>query len=313
MMNDYQKNELLESIINDHEIPHKFCYLDEDGSVWNSIANDSDFDLAKRELFILSEFLKMVSAKLEDNPFNIVHIGPGNGKEIPTIIDTLGIGRIDQFALVDINIELLAVSKSYGNEQFKDMLFPTFCHDMCNTEISNVLDSLNEKGTNANIILITANGGLLSNSSVFANIRESISPKDKLFITLETYSADKEHSILNQFKSLSITKLFANGVSHIGINDATPEHFEFEYNKEKSMVEGYFLTTQWLESHNFDNTSFDFKIPDKIKIFSTLRPTPSKLRDVLISNGYKIELFHHFEPEDCCGILCSAKSDNWYE
>ena len=303
--NSVQKQELLDSIINKQEIPHKFCYLDGDGSTWTNVTED--FDLAKREFSILHKFLKLIHGKLKEKRLNVILVGSGNGKEIPIIVNGLGIYQIVNFALIDISPELLIIAKSYGKGQFKDLEFSSFVVDMTNQSISEILKEFHKSRSSSNLILVTANGGLLSDSNVLKDLRMSMASQDQLLITLETYSEDRESIILEQFKSPSIIKLFANGVSHIGINDSTPDQFEFIYNKEKSMIEGYFLTEQWLELHNIENITFEVPISEKIKIFSSLRPTPAKFRELLIAGGFEIELFQNFEEQQICGVLCSAK------
>jgi len=301
-----QREELLKYVKRKHEIPHKFAYFNTGAKVWDSVSNDYDYDLGKRELSTLREFMQLVSAELKSNPFNILHIGSGNGIEIPIIIDTLGIQRIGYYALIDIGSELLEMAKSYGNKQCKSLKYLSFVHDMTQPGISEIAKNLKRNGASINLFLLIGNGAILSNNQVLTYVKETMNPEDRLLITLEIYSTDREKKILEQYRLPSIINLFAQQLSLIGINDHTPEQFEFVYDKGKSMIEIYFFAKEWIKEHPNENLKIEVTLPDKIKVFSSLRPTPNKLKEILTKKGFHIELFHFFEAEQCCGILCSV-------
>ena len=132
-------------------------------------------------------------------------------------------------------------------------------------------------------------------------------PDDKLIITLETYSANREVQILEQYKLPSILKLFNRSLSLIGIHNSNYDEFEFIYNKKNSTVEVYFLANKWISSPTYKNINLDFPLPNKIKIFSTFRPTQTKLKSLLDLKGFKIEIFHYFKRDMCCGVVCRVQ------
>ncbi|RCV63325.1 hypothetical protein C5S53_14335 [Methanophagales archaeon] len=301
-----QKQEILNSIKTKNEIPHKFAYLDMGADVWDAISKDPNYDLGKRELSTLKKLMRLVCAKMENERYNVLHIGPGNGVEIPIIVDGLGVHLIINYALTDISPELLKMARSYGNEHSKNLKFLSFIHDGIKLNISEIAENIRRKGSNKNLILLIANGAILSNSPVLTNVRRSMMPEDKLLITLESYSTDREKEILEQYKLPAIINLFAKCLSHIGIHDPVPEQFEFLYNRKDSMIEVYFLVEKWLKSHSTTNIQLNTPCPNKIKVFSSLRPTASELQKILTAQGFEILIFHHYMEEKCCGVLCGV-------
>jgi len=301
------KHEIITFIKTKHEIPHKFAYLKNGARIWDMVSRDPAYDLGRRELSVLRKFLQLFLERQTKEPFNILHIGPGNGLEIQTVLDTFGIKRIPNYGLVDISSELLGMSKSLVEKHSEGIKFLYFIHDVTNKEISDIAASLRQNEASSNIILLVANGAILSNSPVLTYIHKSMKPKDILLITLEVYSAKREKQILEQYKLPAILDLFGKSLSLIGIRDFSIDQFEFNYNKVKSNIEVYFDSKKWLKFHYSDNIIFDFPLPDKIKIFSSYRPTPYKLKNFLSSKGFKTEIFHYFKKEKCCGVACSVQ------
>jgi len=306
VLNFSHRHELMEAIERRHEIPHKFAYFGNGANVWDAISKDGHYDLGKRELSTLKRFLELASVNLEKKPFNILHIAPGNGIEVPIIINTLGINRIGHCALIDISQEMLKITNSYVKKRFRNLDFLSFVCDVTKPDISNTIKNLRRNDICRNIILLIANGAILSNSQVLSYIRKAMTSEDRLFVTLEVYSASREKKIIEQYKLPSIIELFAKSLALIGIHDVSSEQFEFLYNKKHSMIEVYFLAKKWLELHSNVELNLEIPLPERIKIFSSFRPTPSKLREFLINNRFKVIIFHFFKKEQCCGCLCTV-------
>lgn len=302
-----QRNELLRSIEEKHEIPHKFAYLNTGARAWDKVSKDISYDLGERELLTLRKFMQLVSKNLTNGPFNIIHVGPGNGIEIPIIVSTLGIRRISNYALIDISPECVKTAEGYGKENFNVLRFLSFIDDITTPGISKIAKIIRKSGARRNLILLIANGAILSNSACLTYIRKSMMPQDRLVITLELYSGDRENQILEQYKLPSIINLFTQTLSLIGIHDPAPKQFEFVYDKKRSMIEVYFHAKEWLKLHAAENITFDVSLPDRIKVFSSLRPTPLDFRKFLAAEGFKIQLFHFFKKERCCGVVLRLK------
>ena len=300
------KQKMFEYMISKHEVPHKFAYLDDGAEIWDILSKDLGYDLGNREQETLDYFLQQLSPEFDKQIFNILHIGTGNGKEIPIIINRLGIQHITNYILLDISPELLTIAESYAKEQYNTFEFSKMVHDITDENISNIVKKIPGNGV-MNLILIIGNGFILSEPHVLTNVRKLMSPDDRLLITLEIYSEERDCEILKQFMLPSIINLFAQSLSLIGIENPSVDEFEFVYNKEKSMIEVYFLANHWFEIHNNDKSNFDISLPDRIKVFTSLRPTASRLKELLIENGFHIEQFHYFDQDYCCGVLCSKR------
>ena len=301
-----QRHELIEAIERTGEIPLKFAYLDTGADVWDAISKDDCYDLGKRELTTLKRFLHLACGNFGKNPFNILHIGSGNGIEIPTVVENLGVDSIVHYGLVDISPGLLKMAEASGNKHFEGLKFLPFLHDVTKPNISKIAETLRQNGASRNLVLLIANGAILSNSACLNHIRKSMTLEDRFLITLEIFTQSRDKEILEQYKLPSIIILFAKSLSLAGINHLTSEELEFVYNKQKSEVEVYFLSKHWLELHGSQNVGSDVSLPERIKIFSSFRPTTFKLKKSLLSTGFKIESYHYFQKERCCGIVCKV-------
>jgi len=306
-----EKQKLIDKIVNTHNLPHKLSYFGTGATAWKIISNDPEYNLGMRERRTLQKFLKETTGKIKSE-CNIIHIAPGDGVEIPLIVDSLGPRLIKHYALIDISPELLREAASFGARKYKDLNFSIHCLDITSDELSPITEKLKKQYASKNLIFLVGNGAILSDAQVLDHIKNSMKSKDKLLVTLEFYSEERENKILEQYKLPSVLNLFTSSLAIIGVNNLKHEHFEFSYNKESSMIEVYFLKKEWCDS-NPGATGLITSLPnnfDKIKVFSSFRPTKDDLEQFLKNKGFNIEEFIQFDEEHCCGCLCSYKKDD---
>jgi len=137
-----QQKELDEFVKKKKEIPIRFCYA---GIVWNKIATDQNYKLATREIGILKKSIKIVSSKIK-KPINILHLGVGNGVEIPYIINAVGLSNIKNYAIVDINKSMLKLAKSFALKKYPKLNIKPYFRDIETTGIKDIAEELKNNG-----------------------------------------------------------------------------------------------------------------------------------------------------------------------
>lgn len=301
-----KEEKLRRPIIAKSDLPHKYAYYTTGAISWDKVANDTDYSLGRRELSTLSEFLResFVQTSLKDNAhWNILHIGSGNGKEIPDIVSSSGVQWIRNYALLDVSPELLQIAATFGRKNFPTLNILTNVFDVTDKNIRPIADDLKNDGASRNLICIVANGAILSNSFVLKSIRHAMERDDILIITLETYDEIRKEEIFDQYKLASVVNLLMQPLSLIGIEgDDVKNYFIYSYNDEQSLIEVSFTFKDWISQHQDKKDSFT-SFPDVFRIFASLRPPKGKLQEILEREGFQCEI-KDIDREHCCGAIC---------
>jgi len=80
-------------------------------------------------LKILEKSIKVVASKIS-TPINVLHLGVGNGDEIPYIIDAIGLSNIKIYAIVDINKSMLKLAKSFALKKYPKLYIKSYFRDI---------------------------------------------------------------------------------------------------------------------------------------------------------------------------------------
>ena len=78
---------------------------------------------------ILEKSIKVVASKIS-TPINVLHLGVGNGDEIPYIIDAIGLSNIKIYAIVDINKSMLKLAKSFALKKYPKLYIKSYFRDI---------------------------------------------------------------------------------------------------------------------------------------------------------------------------------------
>lgn len=295
--------EMLAATRQNGNVPHKFSYIGGGSRQWNAISKDPYYALGVRELRTLNEFMKYVNPNLPKKPFNILHIGPGNGVEIPTIVNAIGIEQISHYALIDISAGLMRKADS-TLKKCGVLRSTRFLKDVSKPGMSEISNEVRRVGGKNNLILLLANGAILSNSPLLSYIRNCMKPKDVLVITLEVYSKKREKRILEQYKLPSIVRLFSNSLFRLGIKPVALDEFDFAYNKSMSVMETFFSMEKWAKRHPVKAKALQ-QLPNLLRVFASLKPTVGALKKKLTEAGFYVDHLKYFTNEKCCGVVCS--------
>lgn len=277
------------------EIPHKLVYLDGGGQAWRAVCEDPRYDLGRRELVALARLMNHAAPWLPRGHANVVHLGPGTGREVATVVDALGPANIRQYGVVDISANLLGMAGAVVAGRLGPDRARQFRHDLSGPGLAAITRTLRHDGASFNVLMLAGNGGILSELTCLVRIGEAMAAEDRLVLTLEYYQPEREQAILDQFRLPPILNLFGRSLAPLGIRDPRPEEFDLLYNPEAALLEVYFVPGP---SRHVPH------MPDRLRVFASFRPTPEKLRTTLESCNLRVLSLDTFAEEHCCGAVC---------
>ena len=100
-------DEDLRSYLDKRIIPVRFCYPEEGGNRWHELRQDESYSLGGRELRAFREGLTNIEDIIGKQPINLVHLGPGDGIEIPILFDKFKPNGSGRYAGVDISEQMI--------------------------------------------------------------------------------------------------------------------------------------------------------------------------------------------------------------
>ncbi|MDR2581161.1 MAG: hypothetical protein LBC85_09245 [Fibromonadaceae bacterium] len=320
------KKRYLQEIIEQKPSIHSYCYHAYGADCWNEINEDQNdgYKLGSREQNYLNRTFLPSLSKMEldkDPQYNVLHIGVGSGIEIENVVAGIGVAKkkISKYAIVDVSFHIIErvkekVKQLKGSNKIMNTVFSDknidFIYsdpvDVTKISLSNVkyYDVFSDNTFNANdikdkplIIILVANGYLLSQESLLKNIFKFMRPGDYLLITTEINNSvvdgkkneENLDKIINPYKSQSGLKLFNISLNLLGIDTVNADYYDFDFPEN---VKGYkndvfigdFLLAKWRDKHiDFklddtfesvdDNMRRTFDRMDKIQIFQSFKPS----------------------------------------
>ncbi len=279
----------------DHALPHKFVYRNGGAPIWDAIQRDAEYLLGSRELRTLDDTVRSFATQTGNTSFNVIHLGPGNGAEVPIVVGGVTRERIRSYVLLDISSEMLALAESRIRCELGCLNLLCVEHDVSDRGLSTISGRVRALCGSPNLFVLAGNGGMLSELACLRSVREAMVAEDRLLITLEFFEPDRKEAILKQFGIRSIVDLFGRSLAQLGIREPRPEEFEFRYAFETALVEVFFVPGP---SRNA------LHVPERLRVFASFRPTPERLRTTLESFGFAVHRFETFGEQHCCGVVC---------
>lgn len=229
------KKELLASLARGI-LPVKFCYPNEGGDRWDELRKNKSYSLGRREYATLVSELR----KIKTSGANVIHLGPGNGIEIPALAEALDFGKIKYFA-VDISKRMLQNTWRYQQSALEKMSGVHFV--LSDIEAPGNLEKISEfarkKGNKHNLWLVTGQGVLCSNKSFLNSLACTLKQDDRVFITVEGDDSSRREEILSTYDMFQVESLLKIGLKYAGFARGRflPAHFnESLHRVEKSFV-----------------------------------------------------------------------------
>jgi len=231
-----QRDILKKFVAEKKEIPIRIVYTQK---YWDKIAMDSSYSLASRELGALSRSVASISKFFKNKKINIIHLGVGNGVEVPFLIDAIGLKNIDTYSIVDVNRTMLDISESKIKKRYKQLRVKKFQKDIETYGIKEICKETRQGGSRINLIVLIANGVLFSNDDLAKDIIQNMKGDDFFLLSLELYQKGKDEEIKKPYLIKSVLDLLVNGVKILGYKWKY-EYFDAEINRKTRMLEVYF-------------------------------------------------------------------------
>lgn len=283
--------EALKAALQDRILPVKFCYPEEGGDLWNELVGDEEYTLAKREWAAFTKGLLKVKTAIGDAETNIVHLGPGNGREIPPLFDILKPIGTAIYAGVDISTRMIENTYRLKESYFSHVDTYWILTDIeSEGNLESVDDYVRIRGATRSLFLLNNQGVLLSNPETLENIRAAMRSQDYLFITVEGDEPDKRAEICASYDLPETRSLLSVGLQRAGYNPGKGK-FRTVFNEEKSVAEVYFT-------------------PDgeaDILCLTSYKPKEDGFRRRLDELGFVIEFMEFYNEEHTFAVLCSKK------
>ena len=170
-----QLNILKKSVKEKREIPIRVVYTQK---YWDKIAKDFSYFLASRELTALKKSIASISKILSSKKFNVIHLGVGNGIEIPFLVNAFKIKNIATYSIIDVNKTMLDISEAKIRKQYPKLKVKRFCRDIETYGIKKICQETKRGGADINLIVLIANGVLFSNDELAKDIAKNMDKKD---------------------------------------------------------------------------------------------------------------------------------------
>lgn len=316
---------------------HSCCYHVDGGDRWKAVNDSDEFDskLGGREQKYLNEvFGPQIGRQFDQKGnYNIIHIGVGSGVEIESIINNVSTRtrKIYEYILVDIsqNIiertlekinQLRGDSKIPASINFHPIIMDVTSHDpVYNSKWTSTLRY--NKNNFPFIIILVANGYLLSQKSLLTNIYHFMGAGDYLLVTTEIN--DKQDSaahekIIATYFDKPVLELFSICLRPLDIATSERQYYDFKFpslndgekgepycSYKQDILEGYFDLKLWRDKQREKYPNFTFEsikdnsinsyfmtTEDRLKIFQSYKPSSiESINDYLatIGNQWKIE------------------------
>lgn len=247
----------------------KFAYLGQGAQAWDKMRSQQSFEVGHRELEALKLICKQIEPQIREHssPINIIHIGSGNGVEIPFLFDLFHLGRQDTYTAIDISEELLQILIQRFDpsliSRVKGLNF--FQADMESSEqLSQITKTVSHLNSGINILVAAGEGTLLSQPLILQNLKSAMSTRDYVLFSIDGCNQADIQTLCNQYDSQNVKEFLSHAI-HCA-QDAGLIH-----------EKGEFLPTEFNLKENFLEIYYQTEIGQKILILRSFKPT-SKLK-----------------------------------
>ena len=284
----------LEKHMEQRVIPIRFCYPDIGGNQWHNIRKDNNYNLGNREVTALKRSLSDIRQLTKDHSTNLVHLGPGDGIEIPYLFETFKPGKNSRYAGIDISRQMLENTATLNEYNFSQIIPLWYLTDIETSEnLKQVCKDVKNKGSDRNLILLIGQGVLNSNPKTLENIFQSMESKDYLYITIEGDDPDKRKELCETYDLPAIRDLLHTGLERAGYNSKKGT-FKTIFNEEKSRVETYFKPENEKE----------------ILCLTSYKPSKSNLTERLKHHGFHVLYSRFYEDIHTFAVLCKKGGES---
>lgn len=306
LQNEKQVSEYLTAIKGRKEIPLKFVYLEEGAYNWDRLIEDKKYGLGKIENDLLKSSLPNIYRAIGQRFFNLIDVGPGNGKKAVTFIRFfLNKFKPVYYLGLDISQEMLSLAlRKLRSLQKRRVIASTEVVDFEQGNFSQATRKMRQEGYPRNVLFLLGNtiGNPFDKDRVLTNIRESMTLNDYLVIGLELADLSKIDQILKHYRQPALTRLIFFCLQNMGIKAGNGK-LKVNFNKSKSQIEVFFHFKRSVEV-NFKGEKFKYGIGDKVLLLISYKSDRSKMEKLLEKTGFHMNGFYTNRNKSYGLILC---------
>ncbi len=301
-----QQDELITALKGRKEIPLKFVYIEEGSKNWDKMVQDKMYGLGELETSLIEKNIDHIYEKLWRRKFNIVDIGPGNGKKAIPFIERFSKNYEPvHYIALDISQAMIKLAlqniKKYVKQYFRadDGII-----DFEEGNFSDLTRKFRKEKYPNNLFLLLGNtaGNPFDKDRVLTNIRESMVLEDFLLIGIELADLNNVERIVAHYKQPVVLEFVFFCLKKLGFNIEDGE-IAVQFNKEKSQIEMRFVFTKTSQVIYNDET-IEFEKNDSVLLLISYKSTRNQLEDLLERTGFKISKFMTNENKSYAIVLC---------
>lgn len=217
-------------------IPIKFCYPEEGGDRWDKLRQETGYTLGDREYATLIYAISKVSLA---HPTNIIHLGVGNGIEIPALVRAFDFD-LHRYVGVDISQRMIDNTLRYHSVELEKVRSAYFVLSDIEAEgnLEEICNDARRRGHQRNLILVIGQGALSSNQQFFKFVSDCLQNEDYALITLEGDDKQQRKEILSTYNLKSTHNLLKVGLARAGVLKG--KFLPARFNENLHQVELYF-------------------------------------------------------------------------
>ncbi|MBI4703250.1 MAG: L-histidine N(alpha)-methyltransferase [Deltaproteobacteria bacterium] len=297
---------MLRALHERHSIPLKVAYLGEGSQIWNAVASDPDYDLGQRELATLRAFLPEAGRELRDGPWNIVHLGSGNGIEAPFVVEALGPSAISRYVIVDISASLLSLARAHLKKGHPHLRVSPRVEDLDVANLARLAADVKRGGAPRTLFLLVANGALAAESRLLERLPPVLGRDDRLLFTVELFEEGREEEILRSYRLPSMARLFRRQLRQVAIAAVPDDALHFYIDRERHLVRIDLLRRAPL--HYLWPLGSVEPTPSPIHLFRSFRPTRQHFPELFLRTGLRIVTAVLPSATRCGAALCAPRA-----
>ncbi len=295
-LSEQQEAELVTALAGRREIPLKFEYLGEGADRY--VAISAPEVAGGSEIEIISQNNERFASFLKGKKFNLLDVGPGDGKKAAYFISHIA-KNVSSYSGLDISERMLDLAGQTMQIAHPEVTYEQFVDDFEHGNISNTTYYLNRRYQNNNLILFIGNtiANLSDAHRVLINLRDGMSDQDILIVGLAFYNPKNIPVAAYNDRA---TELLWTVPEKLGIEKNDAKIF-WTYNERLRQLECQLeFTKNW--NKTFGGNMLRFGQGQRVRLAISRRFTKDDIFELFAKAGFKIEIFVH--DRDNALVLC---------
>jgi len=194
----------------------KYAYLGGGSAAWDKLRGAESFAVGGREINALRAIAEKGAREFRASgkPLRLIHVGSGNGIEIPLFLDMFALGKKDAYVAVDVSPELLELVKKRQGAELSAKVGEV-SYTQADAEAPGQLAiSLRKSNDRITVLAASGEGTLLSNFAVLENLKQCIETEGYLMLSLDGIAPDRIESVCKEYDQAVVRDFLIHSVRY---------------------------------------------------------------------------------------------------